>query len=394
VIPSERTRLALFAFAVASMARVAFAQYAPITGRGFNLELFQDPTLGESRLIAMGRSLAPVADGKAGLYANPASVALRPDHHADPFDWTGDLTGQSASGDINDHGPSSIDLDRALQGAGSLLFWLGPWGLAANAAVSSTNMTPPSGSPVPGLRATTIMPGLVAARTFADGQLAVGVGLRALFFVTETYSDHQSVFWNVNLPLDGGVVWRPTNANFRLGANASVPIYRGAPQFDCNPLDCHGYVVPSGALVPWSVGVGGAYRWGPSRWNIPPPGAYRDEHNLTVAASLDVTGAVNAGNGVEAYAANELQPTRDAATVTPRLGVEAEVVPGWFRVRGGTYYEASRFPGVASRAHGTTGVELRVLELHIWGYLRFSLSAAGDWADRYSVFALSVGFWD
>ena len=394
MIPSGQARLGVVAFAVASLARSAFAQYAPITGRGFNLELFQDPTLGESHLIAMGRSLAPVADGKMGLYANPASVALRPDHQADPFDWTGSITGESASGDINDHGPSSINLDHALQGAGSLLFWVGRWGIAGNAGVSSTDMTPESGSAVPGLRAITVMPGLVAARTFADGQLSVGVGLRALFFVAQTVSDHQGVFWNVNLPLDGGVIWRPSDANFRLGADASVPIYRGAPQFGCNPLDCHGYVIPSGALTPWGISAGGAYRWGRSRWNIPPPGAYRDEYNLTVAASVEIIGAVNDGNGVEAYAANELQPTRNAATATPRLGVDAEVVPGWFRVRGGTYYEASRFPGVASRAHGTAGLELRVLDLHIWGYHRASLSAAGDWAERYSVFALSVGFWD
>ena len=266
--------------------------------------------------------------------------------------------------------------------------------MAANAAVSSTTMTPAPGSPVAGLHVVTLMPGLVAARTFADGQLAAGVGLRALFFVAQTESDHQGVFWNVNLPLDGGVIWRPRDANYRLGADASVRVYRGAPRFDCDPLDCHGYVIPSGALTPWSVSAGGAYRWGRSRWNIPPPGSYRDEHNLTVAASLDITGAVPDANGVAAYAANELQPTRDTAVVTPRLGVDAEVVPGWLRLRGGTYYEASRFPNVASRVHGTGGLEVRVLDLHIGGYHRVSLSAAGDWAERYRSLAVSLGFWD
>jgi hypothetical protein len=58
-------------------------------------------------------------------------------------------------------------------------------------------------------------------------------------------------------------------------------------------------------------------------------------------------------------AANELQPTRDAVTV--RLGVDAE---------------------------------LRVFELDLWGRHRLSISAAGDWAERYDAFAISLGFWD
>ena len=107
-------------------------------------------------------ALAPVADGKMGLYANPASVALRPDHHADHFDWTGSLTGQVPSGDVNDHGLSSVAVDNKLQAAGSLLFWVGKWGLAANAGVSGMNLTPPPGSPVGGLRIINVVPALVA----------------------------------------------------------------------------------------------------------------------------------------------------------------------------------------------------------------------------------------
>lgn len=81
-------------------------------------------------------------------------------------------------------------------------------------------------------------------------------------------------------------------------------------------------------------------------------------------------------------------------TVTPRLGVDVEVLPGWFRLRAGTYYEASRFPNVASRAHGTAGLELRVFEFDLWGRHRLSISAAGDWAERYDAFAISLGFRD
>jgi hypothetical protein len=295
---------------------------------------------------------------------------------------------------VNDHGPSSIGLERPLHAAGSLLFWIEQWGLAANAGVSSMNITPPAGSAVGGLRVLTVMPGLVGARTLAGGQLSVGLGARAIFYEAQTYAQHETVFWNVTVPVDAGIVWRPSEANFRLGASGSVPVYRGAPQFDCDPTDCHGYVVPAAARVPWTTSVGGAYRWGSSRWNIPPPGRYRDEHNLTVAASVDVTGPVSNGHGVEAYGANQLQPTRGETSLTPRLGIDAEVLPGWIRLRGGTYYEASRYPGVASRAHGTAGFELRLFQFNLWGYHRVSLSAAGDWAERYDSFAVSLGFWD
>ena len=84
-----------------------------------------------------------------------------------------------------------------------------------------------------------------------------------------------------------------------------------------------------------------------------------------------------------------------AKTRVKRRGLAAgDELVNWLRVRGGTYYEPSRYPDIASRAHGTAGVELRLFEFQAWGRRRASLSAAGDWASRYSSVALSLGFWD
>ena len=41
--------------------QTARAQYPPITSRDFNREIFQDPTLGESLLVAMARAIAAIA---------------------------------------------------------------------------------------------------------------------------------------------------------------------------------------------------------------------------------------------------------------------------------------------------------------------------------------------
>jgi len=106
-------------------------------------------------------------------------------------------------------------------------------------------------------------------------------------------------------------------------------------------------------------------------------------------------GAVDNGYGMEAFAAKQLQVSGRHISITPRLGLETEVIAGWLRLRAGSYREASRFPETSARFHGTAGAEVRIFSFRLAGHeRRVAISAASDVAARYKNLAVSVGFWN
>lgn len=48
-------------------------------------------------------------------------------------------------------------------------------------------------------------------------------------------------------------------------------------QYNCDPNNCFGYILPNDAIVPWDATVSGAYRFGSTPWNERVEGDYRDE---------------------------------------------------------------------------------------------------------------------
>jgi hypothetical protein len=98
---------------------------------------------------------------------------------------------------------------------------------------------------------------------------------------------------------------------------------------------------------------------------------------------------------MEAFAAKQLQPSGRDPTVTPRLGLESEVIRGWLRLRAGGYLEPARFAGTNPRWHATGGAEGRLFAFRLFGQeRRVSLSVAGDFAARYKNAGISIGFWN
>jgi hypothetical protein len=139
--------------------------------------------------------------------------------------------------------------------------------------------------------------------------------------------------------------------------------------------------------------VGFAYRFAATPWNQQVKPKFRDERALTVAVDFVLTGSSTNGHGIEAFSRQQLQRSGSHVTLSPRAGVEAEVLPGRLRLRTGAYWEPQRFAGVSGRAHGTFGAELRALEFHAWGVRRGKLGATFDVARRYRNIGLSIGFW-
>jgi hypothetical protein len=180
-----------------------------------------------------------------------------------------------------------------------------------------------------------------------------------------------------------------------LGASLSFPLSGTQPDVSgCDPNDCEGLILPEGIQVPAQLGLGVAYRFGPTAWNQQVDTRWRDEKALTLAADLLVSGAVPNGYGLEAFLQGDLQRSGAETSLSPRVGAEYEWIPGWLRLRAGSYWEPGRFEGVAGRLHGTFGVEGRIFAFSLFGSpYRLRLGLTLDGASGYGNGALSIGFW-
>lgn len=124
-------------------------------------------------------------------------------------------------------------------------------------------------------------------------------------------------------------------------------------------------------------------------WNWP------RQHILVVAEAL-VTGPTPNAVSLESFLSQTEKRAGQAATVTPRLGIEAEPVVEHVKTRIGTYIEPSRFRGRTHRQHFTFGFDVRLFEFAGWGPLaptHLRLSGMADLAPRYENFGASLGAW-
>jgi hypothetical protein len=386
--------IALLALLAARTGRAQTGAFPPVTNRNFNIDLFEQPALGSPRLIAMSGAVNSVAEGAAGLYTNPASAAVRPETDAEKIAWNVyfnsyvPVDGQ----DSNNNGQAVTSVHRSLLGAAGLLIQYGKWGLTIDGGYTAHEIAPQAGG---GLGVRSLIPHVALARTFLDGDLALGVGVRGGALNVYTLDGGQTLFTRAGGSGEAGVVWKPREQDFRLALSGGLPVYTGALDYGCDPNNCSGYILPSGAAVPWDATVGGAWRFGSTFWNHKIPGAYRDERQLTVAIDLSLMGAVDNGYGMEAFAAKQLQASGRHLSFTPRLGLEADVIKGWLRLRAGSYLEASRFAETSARWHATGGGEVRLFAFHLGGHeRRVSLSFAGDVASLYKNAGISLGFWN
>lgn len=369
--------------------------FPPVVDRNFNIDLFEQPAIGSPRLIAMSGAVNSVAEGAAGLFTNPASAAVRPETTAERFAWNVYLNSYvPVNGqDSNNNGQTVTSVHRSLLGAAGLLLQYGKWGLSLDGGYTAHEIAPGAGG---GLGVRSLIFHAALARTIVNDGVSVGVGLRigALNVYTLDMMS-QTLFTRAGASGEAGAVWKPRDQWFRVAASGALPVRTGALQFNCDPANCAGYILPTDAIVPWEMTASGAVRIGPTPWNHKIDGPYRDERQLTVAVDLSFTGPVENGFGMEAFAARQLQASGRTVSVAPRLGVEGEVIPGWLRLRAGTYREPSRFAETGARWHGSAGAEVRIVRFHLFGHeRRVSLSLAGDFAPRYKNAGASIGFWN
>ncbi len=120
---------------------------------------------------------------------------------------------------------------------------------------------------------------------------------------------------------------------------------------------------------------------------------------VLVSTSLLVTGEVKDAVGMESFLRQEVDRSGEAVTLSPRLGIEMEAVPHWIKVRGGTYYEQTRFDnGLASdRIHGTFGLDVKLFPWTVFGIFDeptfWRAGAVIDGSQRFFSWGVTAGIW-
>ncbi|HEX4420036.1 MAG TPA: hypothetical protein VH165_19110 [Kofleriaceae bacterium] len=389
---------------IAGIASPAHAELPPITSRDYAIDLYDGVAIGDSTMIGMGGAGAADVIGTAGVLINPSAIAVRPttDHDTWSLDYHFDyVTGQYSSDYDNNGVASSGGAELVTAGFGGRYH---DWALA----LTFTAQTTPEGDGGGGgdapaaLTASVARARLALAKWIPDWDLAIGGGFQTATFqvkptdnnVFSALSTNHSLFSISGTGVIAGATWLPHLESFRLAAAIDGPIDGGQVKTStCDPADCMGHILPDRVREPWRLVAGGAYRIAPTAWNQQVVGPFRDEPALTVAADVVVTGATADGFGLEAFGMNELQRSGRHTAVSVRGGVDYELMPGRMRLRAGSYWEPERFEDVSGRLHGTFGIDLRVLEFHLWGPRRGRLSFTGDVASQYRNLAFAIGFW-
>ncbi len=378
-------------------AQAATSDYPVITDRHFALDAYQGSTVASYRIVGMGGTSLATAEGAASMSSNPASVASRLATWNDWFEWdfSADTYQPDLASDFDNNGVTQDSSANTLAGNGAIMMYLGEWGTGLSVISEERRIELDTGDPA---KLTAELVRLSLGRSVRARSLTFGVSLAAGNFTiahTDANGNPGSALVDVSsTSLDAGFLWRPPARDLRVGARASLPLTASLDSLACDPMNCGGYILPERVEFPWSLGAGVAWRRGPSRWNTVVHDDWRDEKSLILAADLLVTGGVREGAGIEAFLDHRYQQSGRHALVSLRAGAEYEWVPGWLRVRGGSYWEPGRFEGVSGRAHATAGLDVRVWSFCFWGdRYRLRLSFATDVAPRYTNVIFSLGFW-
>jgi hypothetical protein len=372
----------------------ASAAADPITDREYAIELYEGVAIGDSSQTGMGGAGSARIVGSAGVLLNPAAAVIRRETDNDRWGWDYHLdflTGRFSSDYDNNGAPAPEDSGAQLVTAG-LSVRRGEWAVALTVIAQ----TAPVDGSAPALDAETARGKLVVARFFPGADLAVGLGIQTVRFALSPRDVGQPDLFAMTGA--GGVVgatWLPRGQSYRLAAAVESQIVGNQidPGSRCDPLDCDGYILPREIESPGRAILGATYRWARTAWNQQVAAKFRDERSVTVSADLVIAGSSSDGHGLEAFGMQQLQRAGRNVTFSPRIGSEIEALPGRLRLRAGTYWEPGRFEGVGGRLHATLGIELRALEISLWGPRRGRLGATIDVASRYRNLGLSLGFW-
>jgi hypothetical protein len=459
----------------------------PIQQNDYDIELYQGPLMAPIRVTGLAGAYTAYAEGVEGTASNAASPAVR-----EPFShrwldldlgFSVSFPGSFARTDFDNRGSraprTSSRFDGLLYMNVGAQLQLGRFGASVTSDLQRFTLVPASA----GNSGLSLLLGrwhALAAYGFFGGQLAVGAGFRALTLqINESQGSSPAGFVSGTLlTMSGvgpeiGVLYKPDDAPFRLGATVRAPVSGGNPRGSGATTDAGGvirtagYVLPRAIVQPWELEAGIALQVGPRplnpTWIDPhehegvrlaieeardartleyariladtPERSYlaraaelaarerairevEDERidveigtrlaerkaryanwpreKILVVSSVLVTGASADSIAVESFLDQRREPFGRYVTVMPRIGVEAEPLVDWMRVRGGSYIEPSRFDFGTARQHFTGGADVKLFRFDVFGLFDDTVwraSLAIDIAPRYSNWGFGIGAW-
>ena len=407
---------------VCSIATRATAQTdANAQSKSQTLDSARGPITGSTRRIGLGGAFVSIADGTEGIAINPASSAVRLPYSF--TDWSTSFGITVAIGswlpknDVYNQGnTASEDETKANKSTalfGSLVLLVNyrhfGVGLSAEAQRNAASRTDANEGIDTSFAANFGTVHLNAAYGFLDGQLLFGAGPRVIGMSFDR-SGSSGVLGTAGVGYEGGVIVKPIHQRYRLAAAYKSPIDAKLSS------DAAGGTVH----VPWEVALGAAYQIGPKALNPPlvtaTEVASRNTHHgeptdteldaaeqqlferyqakqrwyLLVSTELSI---IQGGGPVGLSG----QVAMDRPVISPRLGLESEIIPHHFRLRGGSYYEPALIAGTQSRVHGTGGFDVKLFRWSVFGLLSpfdyWQLSIGADGARSYLNTAFSIGIW-
>ena len=278
--------LALLCWTLPARAQLP-ADGQPIATNRYGIDLFQGPVLASTRVIGLAGAFAAIGEGVEGSTQTPAAPAVRvpwSNSHVD-FDLGFGVTFPSSlnSSDFFNTGKptnlpqGSTDSFVFLDLAGILQF--GNWGLGVSTGLQSyalnrdTTTTPINAADQ--LVARISVTHVQLARSFADAQLVVGMGLRiATLAVTkqnDLTSTQQDLFSTAGTGYEAGFVLKPNEYQFRIGGALRTGVTtrpsNDAPSILYPNDPVNRLYLPERITVPWDLDLGLAIQLGPRTLN-------------------------------------------------------------------------------------------------------------------------------
>jgi hypothetical protein len=401
---------------------------SPIDTSNYTIDIYEGPILDSSRNTGLAGSYAALTTGVNGYPVNPASVALRVPWSRSWFDWEVDgsltLPGTLEKTDFDNNGNASLGNDAALFVTAGGGIQLGELGVGVQFRVNDYEAVAVAADGQPqALDVSFLSVNLVAGCVLSEGQLALGVGIGAqsvqLSRIDE--NDNEKTLAGVTgTSLQAGAIWAPTRLSIRAGLALRLSLEDQSATPEGVEPDADGvyrvetYVLPRRINVPTEIQLAFAtqlfrplnFGWhNPRRvrgvpLDIARAAAYRSlpRKRLLLSSALKITLPTKNGVGTESFLKQEVERSGTKVSISPRVGLETEPIIDWLVVRGGGYYEPSRFEHSSARLHGTAGADLHIpLVWSVFGLFdrdtSFRIGGAVDGAARYFGWSVSAGVW-
>jgi len=419
-------QVALLSLAL-SFGRGALAQTttAEVSDRPTIVDTSLGPIVGGTRYLGLAGAFVAIAEGNEGIAINPASDAVRSGYSWHDFEYglgidvsigawlpKNDIYNQPAS--------SSTTKSSAFFGSLGLNLYYGYAGLGLAAEArgnAATAQDQAQGASPTSLTANYGMVHASLAYGFYEGQLVLGAGPRLIGMRLGGGSSGSSIFNAAGIGYEAGVIVKPHHEQYRIAAAVKAPVTATIAGENGGPA--------TQLHVPWELALGFAYQFGqrplnprlftvsdylrqrgggagePTRAETDAAERHlleryqsRPRFYVLLTTELALVQASNAHVGLNF---DDHETTSNRPLVSPRVGLESEVIPNHLRLRGGSYYESARVAETNGRFHGTGGLDLRLFEWSVFGLVKpfdwWQLSLGADAARSYLNTSISIGFW-